>query len=152
MPVNEIIKAAYPQRSIPMKTTVKSVPQSLRFFASLALAAIIGFYFASCDNGTTTPLPDNLDPVAGDFTIKGTGTFTYDGGAKTVTVTAKEGKTSGAVTVKYGGKETAPSAEGAYTVTFDVEAAPGWNEAARSSFLWAREAPSCGLEKPLLVA
>jgi len=82
--------------------------------------------------GTLTIIPadpDNQTPAAEDFTISGTGTFTYDGNPKTVTVTAKEGKTSGAITVKYNGNTAAPSVAGIYTITFDTAAATGWNAA-----------------------
>jgi hypothetical protein len=72
--------------------------------------------------------PDNQTPVATDYIISGT-TVTYDGSIKTVTVTAQSGKSSGAVTVKYDGNTTAPSAAGTYTITFDVAAVYGWNEA-----------------------
>jgi len=68
-------------------------------------------------------------PIAGDYTISGTGTFTYDGSARTVTVTAKSGKSTGTVTVKYNNSTIAPSAVGTYTVTFDVAAVTGWNAA-----------------------
>jgi fibronectin type 3 domain-containing protein len=71
--------------------------------------------------------PNDQTPVAGDFNISGTGAFAFDGTAKTVIVTAQAGKTTGAVTVKYNGNTAAPSAVGAYTVTFDVAAAAGWN-------------------------
>jgi hypothetical protein len=71
----------------------------------------------------------NPVPVAADFDISGTGTFTYDGSPRAVTVTPKSGKSSGAITVKYNGSTTAPSAVGAYTVTFDVAAAAGFSAA-----------------------
>jgi hypothetical protein len=70
-----------------------------------------------------------LAPVAGDFTVEGTGTFTYDGSVRTVTVTPKTGKSTGTVTVKYGGSTTAPSAAGTYAVTFDVAAAGNFGAA-----------------------
>jgi hypothetical protein len=63
---------------------------------------------------------NRLAPVADDFTIVGTGTFTYDGNIKTVTITPKPGKSNGARTVKYNGSTSAPSDAGTYTITFDV--------------------------------
>jgi len=69
----------------------------------------------------------NPNPTVADFTISGTGTFTYDGSVKVVTVTAISGKTLGAVTVKYNNSTTTPSATGTYTITFDVAAVTGWN-------------------------
>jgi len=84
--------------------------------------------------GCPSPDPDvggstSQTPTTADFNISGTGTFTHDGNPKTVTVTAKDGKTTGTITVKYNGNATAPSAAGTYTVTFDVAAATGWNAA-----------------------
>ena len=73
--------------------------------------------------------PDNQTPAAGDYEISGTGTFTYDGSARTVTVKAKSGKSTGAVTVEYNNSTTVPTAAGTYTVTFDVAAVSGWNAA-----------------------
>ena len=75
------------------------------------------------------PVQVNQTPVAGDFTINGTGTITYNGNPRLVTVTPKAGKSTGAITVKYNGNTVAPSAVGAYTVTFDVAEAVGWNAA-----------------------
>jgi len=72
---------------------------------------------------------ENATPTAADYTIGGTGTFTYDGNSKSVTVTPKTGKSTGSRTVKYNGSTTAPSATGTYTVTFDVAAAANFNAA-----------------------
>ena len=66
--------------------------------------------------------------TAADYNISGL-TQTYDGNPKTVTVTSKTGKSSGAITVKYNDSTTAPSDAGSYTVTFDVMAVAGWNAA-----------------------
>jgi len=77
--------------------------------------------------------PGNRSPAAADYEISGTGTFTYDGSVKTVTVTAKLGKSAGTVTVKYNNGTAAPSAVGIYTVTFDVAEASGWNAASSLS-------------------
>jgi hypothetical protein len=65
-------------------------------------------------------------PTVEDFTISGTGTFIHDGNPKAVTITAEEGKTNGKITIKYNGGTTAPSAEGIYKVTIDVDAVTGW--------------------------
>ena len=70
--------------------------------------------------------PADADPIAGDFDISGL-TATADGTAKTVTITPKAGKSAGAITRKYAGSTTAPSAAGTYAVTFDVAAAAGYN-------------------------
>jgi hypothetical protein len=71
---------------------------------------------------------EKATPTAADFTIGGTGP-TYDGSSKTVTVTPKEGKSNGTITVYYNGSTGAPSATGEYTVTFDVMDATNWNAA-----------------------
>jgi hypothetical protein len=73
------------------------------------------------------PAPDG-DPIAGDFDISGL-TATADGSAKAVTIAPKAGKSAGAITRKYAGSITAPSAAGTYAVTFDVAAATGYNAA-----------------------
>ena len=73
--------------------------------------------------------PDNQNPAVTDYDISGTGTVTYDGKVKIVSVTAKKGKSSGTVSIKYNNSATAPSVVGTYAVTFDVEAADGWNGA-----------------------
>jgi len=70
---------------------------------------------------------EKATPTATDFTISGTGSFINDGVAKTVTVTPKEGKSTGTITVKYNGSTSAPSAGGTYSVTFDVTATANWN-------------------------
>ena len=83
-------------------------------------------YHSKTSTAVTVSYPT---PVAADFDISGNETFTYDGNPKAVSVTAKEGKTAGTVTVKYNDAAGAPSAAGTYTVTFDVAAATGWNKA-----------------------
>ena len=62
-----------------------------------------------------------IAPVLADFIISEL-TQEYNGKPKTVTVTAKDGKTTGTVTVKYNGSTAAPSNAGTYAVTFDVTA------------------------------
>jgi len=74
-----------------------------------------------------TVTPNTVNPIADDFTIRGTGTFTYNGSPRSVTITPKPGKSTGAITVKYNGNTAAPSAVGTYTVTFDVAVAAGFN-------------------------
>ena len=77
----------------------------------------------------------NRTPVASDYTISGTGTFTYASGTtRPVTVTAQSGKSAGAVTVNYSGG-TVPTNAGTYTVTFNVAAdnTNGWNAASNLS-------------------
>jgi len=68
-------------------------------------------------------------PIAADFNVSGTGTFNYNGYSRSVTITPKDGKSDGSITVKYNGSTTEPSAAGAYTVTFDVAGATDFNAA-----------------------
>jgi len=75
------------------------------------------------------PDPEDQTPVIADYDITGTGTVTYDGTAKTVTITAKADKSPGAVTVLYDAAATPPVDAGSYAVTFNVAAVLGWNAA-----------------------
>ena len=63
----------------------------------------ISFFFTvtNCDNGLNQNNNKNHTSLVSDFDISGIGSFTYNGSPKTVIVTAKEGKTSGVITVKY---------------------------------------------------
>jgi uncharacterized protein YndB with AHSA1/START domain len=72
---------------------------------------------------------NRINPIIDDFTVSGTGTCTYDGSPKAVTVTAKSGKTTVTVTVKYNGSATVPVNAGTYTVTFDAVADTNYNAA-----------------------
>jgi len=75
---------------------------------------------------------NNQTPAAGDFTVSGL-SHIFDGNPKTVTITRNQGKSTGTITIYYSGIKTAPSAIGSYPVTFDVEAAEGWNAATNLS-------------------
>jgi len=78
-----------------------------------------------------------LIPVAEDFYIEGTGEYEFDGNQKVVIITPKPGKSKGKITVYYekvtnenNKKTSEPQTNpGKYNVTFDVEAADGWNAA-----------------------
>jgi len=75
-------------------------------------------------------------PTVTDFIISGAATFTYNGTARSVSVTADPAKTSGmgAITVKYDGSETAPTnAKTSYAVTFDVATNINYNAATLSA-------------------
>jgi len=72
---------------------------------------------------------EKATPTAADYNISGTGSFTYDSYPKTVTITPKEGKSNGTITVKYNGSTTAPSAVDEYAVTFDVAIETNFNAA-----------------------
>jgi uncharacterized repeat protein (TIGR02543 family) len=75
------------------------------------------------------PDPDKLIPVIEDFYIYGVGTHNYDGFPKAVTITPKQGKSTGAITIYYNNEETAPFDVGSYKVTFTVEETDDWNRA-----------------------
>jgi len=75
---------------------------------------------------TVTVSDGTQTPAAADFAINGLSQI-FDGNPKTVTITSNHGKSTGAITIYYDGKTTAPSAIGSYPVTFDVAAATGWN-------------------------
>jgi hypothetical protein len=96
------------------------------------VAAASGWNAASGLAGGTLTInpqnqPGNQTPVAADFNI---GNLTQTAGSVTaVTITPKQGKSTGAVTIYYNGSTTLPPAAGTYTVTFNVAAASGWNAA-----------------------
>jgi len=108
--------------------------QNLRTFAAVTAAlGIAALALAGCPkpepddgNHSQTP-PQNQTPAAADYDI---GNLSQTAGNVTaVTVTPKQGKSAGAVTVYYNGATALPSGNGAYAVTFDVAAASGWNTA-----------------------
>jgi len=98
---------------------------TIRCIAITVLTVVIGFSFVACLESDSPPA--NETPVAADYDI---GNLTQTAGSVTaVTVTAKAGKSPGAVTVLYNGSAAIPQTAGSYAVTFNVAAADGWNEA-----------------------
>jgi len=91
------------------------------------LGCLLALAFTACSGGGD-PGGGNNTPVVGDYDISGNLAQTA-GSVTAVTVTAKEGKSPGAVTVLYSGSATIPQAVGSYPVTFNVAAATGWNAA-----------------------
>jgi len=81
-----------------------------KLFITMAIFAISAFAIICCKDDD--PPPQNQTPVVEDFNNNGTGTFTFDGNQKVVTVTAQKDKTKGAVTVKYNENTAAPSTSG----------------------------------------
>jgi len=72
-----------------------------------------------------TANPQN--PTANDFEFDN---LTQTAGSVTaVTISPKEGKSKGLITIYYNGSTVIPQTAGNYTVTFDVSAAEGWNAA-----------------------
>jgi len=107
------------------------IPQTVgSYTVTFDVAAATGWNAASGLSAGTLTVNTNKTPIVDDYTITGTGTFIYDETAKTVTVTKKDdSKSPGTVTVLYNGSNTQPVNVGTYTVTFNVAAATGWNEA-----------------------
>jgi hypothetical protein len=75
--------------------------------------------------GTLTVI--NQIPVASDFIVNNLNQTM--GSTIPVTIIPKDGKSPGWITIYFNGNTWFPSAAGTYTVTFDVEAAPGWDRA-----------------------
>jgi len=90
--------------------------------------------YSSCStvyvkNFSADDFVDIIPPMLDDYIVSGTGTFTYDGGAKTASITRTETASTGAITVLYNGlngSANEPVNVGTYTVTFNVEAADRW--------------------------
>jgi len=72
--------------------------------------------------------PTNQTPDASDYDIAKLGQTA--GSVVAVTITAKDGKSTGRVSnVRYNSVTTIPQTAGTYPVTFDVDAVTGWNVA-----------------------
>jgi len=106
-----------------------------KIFIVGAIALLLVFGFTGC-NDTDGNTNYNLNPVKEDFIVNGNIVQTV-GNTSPISVTAKEGKTTGKITVYYEGmngteyaKNTEnPKTAGVYRVTFDVASAEGWNAA-----------------------
>jgi len=111
----------------------ETIPQTAGNYAvTFNVAAVTGWNAATLSAGTltvTAAIPSLQTPTAEDFNISGIGTFYYNGNPRTVTITPKEGKSNGTITVKYNSNGTVPSAIGIYTVTFDVAATTNFKAA-----------------------
>jgi len=64
-------------------------------------------------------------PTAADFDIGNLAQIV--GSVTAVTITPRQGKSDGAITIYYNGSTALPTAVGSYTVTFNIGAAVGWN-------------------------
>jgi len=92
----------------------------------IVLTLAVCFAFAISCAGDPPPAPNQV-PEAGDYDI---GNLNQTAGSVTaVTVRAKAGKSPGTVAVLYNGSATIPQTAGTYTVTFNVAAAEGWDDA-----------------------
>jgi len=110
-------------------TTAPSAKAS--YTVTFDVAAATGWNAASGLSAGTLTIAEQISgaqtPTAADFDISN---LTQTAGSVTVvTITPKSGKTGGAITIKYNGSTTLPTAAGTYTVTFDVTASLGWNAA-----------------------
>jgi len=65
------------------------------------------------------------NPITSDFNISNLTQIA--GNISNVTITSKEGKSTGAIKIYYDGLEVMPASLGTYTVTFDVAESIGWN-------------------------
>jgi hypothetical protein len=74
------------------------------------------------------PVAPNQTPFVFDYTISNMNQT--EGNVTAVIITAKEGKSPGAIrSIQYNGSTTVPQAAGYYAVAFDVAPATGWNSA-----------------------
>ena len=101
----------------------------VRPLVCIAIVAVIALAFPAlsltgCDDGSPAALKT---PVADDFEVGNLSQVL--GNVTPVTVTAKPGKSPGAVTVYYTGSGTLPLELGSYAVTFNVAAAKNWKAA-----------------------
>jgi len=93
----------------------------------LKIIVMIGLCSLSCNDSTNDNTSTNQTPVASDFNISN---LTQTAGNVTaVTITSKEGKSTGYITIFYNSSETLPTSAGSYTVIFNVAASTGWNAA-----------------------
>jgi formylglycine-generating enzyme required for sulfatase activity len=109
-----------------------TIPQTAGTYAvTFDVAAATGWN-AATNLSAGNLIVTNQTPVTGDYTF---GNLSQTAGSVTaVTITAKSGKSSGAVSnIRYNNSTTIPQTAGTYTVTFDVAAATYWNAATNLS-------------------
>ena len=71
--------------------------------------------------------PPNQSPTALDFNVDNL--TQTEGSVTPVTITPKQGKSTGKITIYYNGSTVIPQKAGTYAVTFNVAAATGWDMA-----------------------
>jgi formylglycine-generating enzyme required for sulfatase activity len=116
----------------------KTTARIAQRFGLFALLAVIGFFFATCGNGSnsdgSSEIPDDDDEPDGSDKIPIATDYTFGNLEQTawyvmaVTITAKSGKSDATRTVFYQGTDgtvyakstTTPQKTGTYAVTFDV--------------------------------
>jgi hypothetical protein len=108
----------------PKNTTI---PQEVGTYAvTFDVAAATGWNAATNLSAGELEVNNNKTPKPDDYTF---GNMQQSEDSVTaVTITGKTGASPGnVVSIKYNGSATIPQKEGEYAVTFDVEAAEGWN-------------------------
>jgi hypothetical protein len=112
--------------------TTKEFYMKTRNLVLAGLIAVLVLVFITCgDSGSSdpfTPPGGNSTPVLGDYHISGLTRFT-NGIDQAVIITAKNGKSPGAISSYYDGSTAVPTEPGSYAVTFDVAESPPWNAA-----------------------
>ena len=87
---------------------MKNTSRLIQRIAGLVVKAAIGFAALSMTGCPTLDKADNNQtPTIADFTVSGLSQI-YDGSPKTVIITAKPGRSTGAITVRYNDSTTAP--------------------------------------------
>jgi len=94
-------------------------------FGIFAMCAF-GLVFLGCSNVIESP-PPLPTPTVEDFVIENLSQVKEN--ITDVIIVPNPGKSEGAISVYYDGSPILPAENGAYTVTFDVQAATGWNAA-----------------------
>jgi hypothetical protein len=107
---------------------ITAIPSHGDILSAAAHNGPVTITYGSQTAATSALTVNRVDPATEDFIVSGLAQI-YDGSPKAVTVTAKPGKTTGTVTVKYNGVTTVPANKGNYNVTFDVAADANYNAA-----------------------
>jgi hypothetical protein len=111
----------------------QAIPQTVGSYAvTFDVAAATGWNAAAGLSAGTLEVNNNQTPSPEHYTF---GNLEQTAGSVTaVTIAKNSGASPGAVVnIKYGGSTTLPTTAGTYAVTFDVEAAEGWNAAVNLS-------------------
>jgi antitoxin component YwqK of YwqJK toxin-antitoxin module len=118
------------------------------YLVTFEVDACAGYNAAGLNAGMITITSSSLEtPAAGEFTIVGLGTYTYDGNPREVTVTRKTGGSDG-ITVFYNGSEDIPVDVGVYLVTFEVDAVSGYNAVGLNAGMLTITSPTLVTPKP----
>jgi hypothetical protein len=119
----------YYQGSQTAPSAIGSYPVTFDVAAAGGWSAKTGLSAGTMEIAEQTANPQT--PAAADFDIGNLSQAA--GGVTAVTITPKEGKSKGQITVYYNGTAAIPQTAGTYPVTFDVAAAVGWTAATNLS-------------------